>query len=100
MANVYMYQASYDLALAYFSKALLIQTRELGSDHLEVAATFANISCIYEIQGKNDHALNYASKSLAIKVKKLGAGMGGSIILFAPHCSRHGDTRSRCHVLF
>ena len=50
------YQAKYPEALTSFRKALKIQERVFGSDHMDVAGTYHNFGVVYNNQGKQEMA--------------------------------------------
>ena len=69
-----MYGTKGDLenALLQFQRALEIQTRVFGSQHLDVAASCQNIAVVYLKQGKRAQAIEMATKAYGIKLKVLG----------------------------
>ena len=50
-------------------KALKTRVAVLGPEHLDMAATYGNISCVYESQGKYPEALKMHQKCLKIEEK-------------------------------
>jgi tetratricopeptide (TPR) repeat protein len=56
---VYAGKGDLENALCQFQKALEIQTRVFGSDHLDVAASCNNIGSVYYSQGKYEEAMEY-----------------------------------------
>jgi tetratricopeptide (TPR) repeat protein len=69
---VYEKKGDLEDALFQHQKALEIQTRVFGSDHLDVAKSYNNIGTVYNRQGKYEEALEYYQKDLDITVRLVG----------------------------
>jgi tetratricopeptide (TPR) repeat protein len=54
--------------------SLAIEIKALGSEHLNVAYTYANLASAHELMGDYDKAIKLHQKSLAIMLNKLGPG--------------------------
>ena len=72
IGNVYDSQGQYERALEYYQKALEIDIKVSGQDHLDVAKSYNNIGLVYNTQGKYEEALEYYQKSLDIKIRVVG----------------------------
>ena len=59
-------------ALIQFQKALVIQTRVFGSEHLDVAASLNNLGSVYFSLGQYEQALEYYQKSLDTRIRVTG----------------------------
>ena len=65
-------QGTYEQALAYYEKALVIRLKALGEDHPSVASTYHDMGNVYYYQGAYEQALAYNEKVLAIIIKARG----------------------------
>ena len=63
----------YDHALISLKKALAIREKKLPSDSLELAATYNNIACTYDLMANQDLASKYYDKCLKIQQTVLPA---------------------------
>lgn len=72
LTMVYYAQGSYENALKYGWKAVVIREQLLGTDNLETATSYNGLGMVYQAQGNNEKAYYYYSKSLAICEMKLG----------------------------
>ena len=72
LGDTFQKTEQYNPALEYYQKSLAIILKQLGSDHIHVAASYHNIGQVHNAKGEYDKALEYYQKSLAIKLKKLG----------------------------
>jgi len=64
--------SKYDEALEYLYKALDINLKTLGENHLDTAGNYNNIGSVYYYKKNYDKALEYYNKSLKIDLKTLG----------------------------
>ena len=58
--------------MEYYQKALEIDIKVSGQDHLDVAASYNNIGNVYDRQGKYEEALEYYQKDLDITARLVG----------------------------
>jgi len=72
LANNYIDEAEYALAMTYLEKALRIGQNKLSEQHLEIAQTHHNMGRIYTAKGDYDKALDVFNKSLHSRYKMLG----------------------------
>jgi tetratricopeptide (TPR) repeat protein len=63
---------NYDKALTYHENCLYIRLNTLGTEHLDVASSYANIGAAWVNKDEYDKALEYYEKSLSIRLKTLG----------------------------
>jgi tetratricopeptide (TPR) repeat protein/predicted Ser/Thr protein kinase len=66
-------EGKYEDALAQHRRALAIQERVLGPEHLDVATSLSNLSIVLVHQGKYEEALAQVQHALAIEEAALGA---------------------------
>jgi len=69
---VYEKKGDLENALVQHQKALEIRTRVFGSDHLDVAKSYNNISNVDNRQVKYEESLEYYQKHLDITVRLVG----------------------------
>ena len=62
----------YDKALEYLGRALDINIKDLGEDHLDMAVSYRGLGRIWHEKGDYDKAVEYFEKSLDINIKALG----------------------------
>jgi tetratricopeptide (TPR) repeat protein len=72
VAELYILQASYDKALSFLDKALIINERAFGKEHPKTATTYNNMAGIYRDQGNYVKALEFFDKALAIRENVFG----------------------------
>jgi tetratricopeptide (TPR) repeat protein len=65
-------QGRYEEAEPLFTKALGINKKSHGPDHLETAATFNNLAMLFQNKGRYAEAEQMFKSALAIYVKSLG----------------------------
>ena len=61
-----------DQAKNFYKRALEIQLKELGPEHVDVASTYANLGNLHRVLGDTDQAKEYYERALEIKLKELG----------------------------
>ena len=54
-------------------RALAIELKKLGAEHVSVATSYGNLALIHKDLGDLEQAKEYQQRALAIKHKKLGA---------------------------
>jgi len=69
---VYYSQSQYERALEYYQKALEINIKVSGQDHLDVASSYSNIAVVNGRQGKYEEAFHLLEKSLDMRIKLVG----------------------------
>ena len=57
---------------AYPWRALDIELKKLGPEHVNVASSYGNLGSVYEELGKFEEAKQFHHRALDIKLKKLG----------------------------
>ena len=57
---------------AYPWRALDIELKKLGPEHVNVASSYGNLGSVYEELGKFEEAKQFYHRALDIKLKKLG----------------------------
>ena len=67
MAVEHCNQSDYDQALKWFQKALAIQEKVLGVEHIDTILTYGNIAIVYNDLRDYDKALNWNNIALARK---------------------------------
>ncbi len=65
-------KGQYDRAIAFYEKALAIQTDLLGDDHPDVATSYIGLGGAFYSKGDYDQAIGYYEKALAIRRKVFG----------------------------
>ena len=59
-------------AKEYYERALSIQLKKLGPDHVDVALTYQNMGVLHRDLGDYQQAKKYYERALSIRLKKLG----------------------------
>lgn len=72
IGTVYEIQGNYSGALESYMRALVLQEKEFGKNHLETATSINNIGSIYDALGDYGKALDYYSEALEIQKNELG----------------------------
>ena len=60
-------------AKEYYERALLIQLKKLGPDHVEVARTYHNMGTLHRDLGDYQQAKEYYERALSMQLNKLGS---------------------------
>ncbi len=60
---------NYSKALEYYQRALNIQLKTQGEDHINTRTTYSNIGYVNNEMGNYSKALEYFQKSLSIQLK-------------------------------
>jgi len=58
-------------AKEYYERALSIQLKKLGENHIEVARTLHNLGVLHKAMGNHQQAKEYCERPLSIQLKKL-----------------------------
>jgi tetratricopeptide (TPR) repeat protein/predicted Ser/Thr protein kinase len=74
IGSVAFIEGKYEEARSLQERALAIEEKALGADHLEVASTLSSLAGVAWGEGKYAEARGYQERSLAITEKALGAG--------------------------
>ncbi|CAB4025405.1 Nephrocystin-3, partial [Paramuricea clavata] len=69
---VYSEKGDLDQAKDYYQRALEIQEKLLGPNHIDIAASYNNIGGVYYDKGNLDQAKNYYQRALEIQEKQPG----------------------------
>jgi tetratricopeptide (TPR) repeat protein len=72
LASLYYSQGKYNEAEPLFLRSLSIGEKQLGENHLDVAASLNNLALLYQNKGKYKVAEPLYLRSLSIKEKQLG----------------------------
>ncbi|CAB4003673.1 Nephrocystin-3 [Paramuricea clavata] len=72
LGNSYTKIGDFDKAMDYHQRALEIQEKYLGPNHVDVAVSYNNIGLVYYDQGDLDQAKDCYQRALKIKEKQLG----------------------------
>ncbi|KAA6339133.1 hypothetical protein EZS27_012907 [termite gut metagenome] len=79
VANLYFFLGygfnelgNYSQSLAWYQKALIIDEKVLGKEHLSTVTTYNNMATVYSNKGEYDQALAWHQKALEIREKVLG----------------------------
>ena len=70
--NGFLNQGSYDKALEWHQKALVIYGKVLGTEHPSTATTYNNMACIHYDLGNHTEALNLFQKAYDVLLCRLG----------------------------
>ena len=74
LGYVYNSLGDYTKARDYAERALAIQEREYGHDHVEVHVTIFHLGNVYNSLGNYSKARDYFERALVIEEKKYGHG--------------------------
>ena len=69
--DTYRKLGEFDQAEDYYQKALEIEVKQLGPNHVDVATSYNNIGQVYSKKGDFDKAMDYYQRALEIKEKQL-----------------------------
>ena len=72
LGKSYTKMGDLDQAKDYHQRALTIQEKQLGPNHVDVASSCNNIGNVYQRKGDLDQAKDYYHRALAIQEKQLG----------------------------
>jgi tetratricopeptide (TPR) repeat protein len=72
-ARYFLERAQYKEVETFFRRALEIQERILGTEHVDVARTLNNLAIFFDTQGKHEQALPLYKRALSIQEHLLGA---------------------------
>jgi tetratricopeptide (TPR) repeat protein len=70
-------------AMAYVYKALAIQEKVFGTDHVNTSRSYNNIGALLRDQSKHDQAREYYLKALAIRAKVLGTDHADTVASYS-----------------
>ena len=65
-------KGNYDKAIDYYEKALQINMKALGENHIEVATNYNNLGSAWQSKGDYDKAIDYFEKALQIDLNAFG----------------------------
>ena len=73
MGNLHCKLGDNHQAKEYYERALLIQLKKLGPDHVEVARTYHNMGTLHRDLGDYQQAKEYYERALSMQLNKLGS---------------------------
>nr|XP_058959983.1 uncharacterized protein LOC131786940 [Pocillopora verrucosa] len=72
LGTLYRHLGDFQQAQDYYARALDIRLKQLGPDHVDVAASYNNLGTVYSDLGDFQQAQDYYARALDIRLKQLG----------------------------